>query len=158
MDMSTRESKLLQLIEEADDFDDVLYQQMRLMNYYLKTNQLDKRAALYAEHKALIEELEELDKLAEENEKKEENKTIILENIQDYDEESAYNKGYYSKWNKDFKPKNKLEELEYKLGQLDSEIDRLEMGDNSILYNTDIYANEWKKLKAEIAKLKEGGE
>lgn len=80
---------------------------------------------------------------------------MILENIQYYDEEYAYDKGYYSKLdNENFKPKNKLEELEYKLGQLDSETDMLEMGDNSILYNTDIYANEWKILKLEIATLK----
>lgn len=72
--MDTKENKLLQLIEEADDYDDVLYYQLRLMNYYLKTNQLDKRAALYAEYKTLIKELEELDELAEENEKKEGNK------------------------------------------------------------------------------------
>lgn len=79
---------------------------------------------------------------------------MILENIQYYDEEYAYDKGYYSLWNEDFKPKNKLEELEYKLGQLDSKTDMLEMGDNSILYNTDIYANEWKILKLKIATLK----
>lgn len=79
---------------------------------------------------------------------------MILENIQYYDEEYAYDKGYYSLWNEDFKPKNKLEELEYKLGQLDSKTDMLENGDNSILYNTDIYANEWKILKLEIATLK----
>lgn len=58
--MHTKEDKLLQLIKEADNYDDVFYYQLRLMNYYLKTNQLDKRAALYAEHKALIKELEEL--------------------------------------------------------------------------------------------------
>lgn len=63
--MDKKENKLLQLIEEADDYDDVLYYQIRLMNYYLKTNQLDKRAALYAEHKALIKELEELDEMEE---------------------------------------------------------------------------------------------
>ena len=63
--MDTKENKLLQLIEEADDYDDVLYYQIRLMNYYLKTNQLDKRAALYAEYKALIKELEELDEMEE---------------------------------------------------------------------------------------------
>lgn len=79
---------------------------------------------------------------------------MILENIQYYDEEYAYDKGYYSLWNEDFKPKNKLEELEYKLGQLDSKTDMLENGDNSILYNTDIYTNEWKILKLEIATLK----
>lgn len=79
---------------------------------------------------------------------------MILENIQYYDGEYAYDKGYYSLWNEDFKPKNKLEELEYKLGQLDSKTDMLENGDNSILYNTDIYANEWKILKLEIATLK----
>jgi hypothetical protein len=79
---------------------------------------------------------------------------MILENIQYYDEEYAHDKGYYSMWNKDFKPKNKLEELEYKLGQLNSKIDMLEMGDNSILYNTDIYANKYKILKLEIATLK----
>ena len=45
--------------------EEVLEYQIRLMNYYLKTNQLDKRAALYAEHKALIKELEELNTLAE---------------------------------------------------------------------------------------------
>ena len=79
---------------------------------------------------------------------------MILEDIKYYDEDYAYNKGYYSKWNKDFKPKNKLEELEYKLGQLDSETDMLEMGDNSILYNTDIYHDKWTILKLEIATLK----
>ena len=63
--MDEKENKLLQLIEEADDYDDVLYYQIRLMNYYLKTNQLDKRSALYAEHKALIKELEELDEMEE---------------------------------------------------------------------------------------------
>lgn len=68
--MTLKEKKLLQLIEETDDLEEVLEYQIRLMNYYLKTNQLDKRAALYAEHKALIKELEELDELAEETEKK----------------------------------------------------------------------------------------
>lgn len=68
--MTPKEKKLLQLIEETDDLEEVLEYQIRLMNYYLKTNQLDKRAALYAEHKALIKELEELDELAEENERK----------------------------------------------------------------------------------------
>ena len=80
---------------------------------------------------------------------------MILESIQYYDEDYAYDKGYYSKLDKEeFKPKNKLEELEYKLGQLDSKIDILENGDNSILYNTDIYSNKCKILKIEIATLK----
>ena len=64
--MTPKEKKLLQLIEETDDLEEVLEYQIRLMNYYLKTNQLDKRAALYAEHKALIKELEELNTLTEE--------------------------------------------------------------------------------------------
>ena len=63
--MTPKEKKLLQLIKETDDLEEVLEYQIRLMNYYLKTNQLDKRAALYAEHKALIKELEELNTLAE---------------------------------------------------------------------------------------------
>ena len=50
----TTEDKLLQLIEDTDDIDDVLYYQIQLMNYYLKTNQLDKRHEVYTEYIALL--------------------------------------------------------------------------------------------------------
>ena len=57
------ENKLLSLIEETEDIDDTLYYQRKLMNHYLKTNQLDKRHAAYAEYADLVKSIEELDTL-----------------------------------------------------------------------------------------------
>lgn len=51
------ENKLLQLIEETDDIEETLQYQLQLMNYYLKTNQLDKRDSVYAEYTALLESI-----------------------------------------------------------------------------------------------------
>lgn len=55
------ENKLIQLIEETDDIEETLYYQRKLMNHYLKRNQLDKRHAVYAEYADLIKAIEELD-------------------------------------------------------------------------------------------------
>ena len=57
--MIEKENKLLQLIEDTEDIDDILYYQKMLMNHYLKTNQLDKRKATYAEYTALLKAIEE---------------------------------------------------------------------------------------------------
>ena len=57
--MIEKENKLLQLIEDTEDIDDTLYYLRKLMNHYLKTNQLDKRKAAYAEYAALVKEIEE---------------------------------------------------------------------------------------------------
>ena len=46
--------RLLQLIEDTEDIDDILHYQIQLMNHYLKTNQLDKRKAVYAEYTDLV--------------------------------------------------------------------------------------------------------
>lgn len=53
------ENKLLQLIENSEDIDDTLYYQRKLMNHYLKRNQLDKRHAAYAEYADLVKATEE---------------------------------------------------------------------------------------------------
>ena len=54
------ENKLLQLIEETEDIDGTLYYQRKLMNHYLKTNQLDKRYAAYAEYADLVKATEDI--------------------------------------------------------------------------------------------------
>ena len=57
------ENKLIQLIEETDDIEETLYYQTKLMNHYLKRNQLDKRHAVYAEYADLVKAIEELNTL-----------------------------------------------------------------------------------------------
>ena len=54
------ENKLLGLIEDTEDIDDTLYYQRKLMNHYLKTNQLDKRYAAYAEYADLVKSIEDI--------------------------------------------------------------------------------------------------
>lgn len=57
--MTEKENKLLQLIEDSEDINDTLYYYIKLMNHYLKTNQLDKRKAAYAEYVNLVKAIEE---------------------------------------------------------------------------------------------------
>ena len=57
--MTEKENKLLQLIEDTEDINDTLYYQIKLMNYYLKTNQLDKRKAAYAKYTDLVKAIEQ---------------------------------------------------------------------------------------------------
>ena len=54
------ENKLIQLIEETDDIEETLYYQRKLMNHYLKRNQLDKRHAVYAEYADLVKATEDI--------------------------------------------------------------------------------------------------
>jgi hypothetical protein len=57
--MIEKENKLLQLIEDTEDINDTLYYYIKLMNHYLKTNQLDKRKAAYTEYVNLVKAIEE---------------------------------------------------------------------------------------------------
>ena len=57
--MTEKENKLLQLIEDTEDIDDTLYYLTKLMNHYLKTNQLDKRKAAYAKYTDLVKAIEQ---------------------------------------------------------------------------------------------------
>lgn len=56
----TVENKLLQLIEDTDDIEEVMDYQIELMNHYLKTNQLDKRHEVFIEYMQLLEEIESI--------------------------------------------------------------------------------------------------
>ena len=57
--MIEKENMLLQLIEDTEDINDTLYYQIKLMNHYLKTNQLDKRKAAYAKYTDLVKAIEQ---------------------------------------------------------------------------------------------------
>ena len=67
--MIEKENKLIQLIEDTEDINDTLNYYRKLMNHYLRTNQLDKRKAIFTKYKDLIKAVDELALLDRKEEK-----------------------------------------------------------------------------------------
>ena len=83
----------------------------------------------------------------------------IIDTLCTEQETYYYDNGYNGKaLDESQAPITLLEYLYYELGKLDGITDLLEMGDNSLLYNTDIYTKKREQLTQLILQLKKGGE